>query len=287
MELAFVQPPLFYSGDGGATGEERVDGVFTDEVWRELISSGTGIAAGWWSGNKVSFWVKGRAPKWTNVFGENAFTRLRVVDFASPGLLTGLGVTFVTTGLVANVMENAEFQAHYLATREELLRQAWNVHEAMGEGSEVRLWREVERLKNGLMLQNYLLTRELNEDLVAEMSSAGSGLAAALRVCGASREAEAKSAKARFEKRVQKAVGSNRVSVEAALDLSNRLQVVLNSHPDEMTRSLRDLNHQFLLKGLWLTDASQLTSELWPEIQKAADQPGGECTPSTVPEFYP
>jgi hypothetical protein len=283
IETGMVRPPLLDSS--GEASDPRTRGVFVGEYWDQMIAASAGVAGGWVGGHYSSLAVKSVLPKWTSVT-RASWARGKVADFASPGVLTGFAVTFYLSYKISEGMSNHEFQKDVSAAKANLNALAGKVTAAVAAKNEYDVWLKSEQLKNGLMLQNYLLTRNFTQNLSDESERYIRGTLARFSNCGFDRERILAGQRTAFKKRVAAEINREKINLLAALDITQSVQEILLAGSDAMTGPLIETNGNLLTRDRWILDADSLGEEMWQDIVGAVKDVHVECA-AQAPGYFP
>jgi hypothetical protein len=284
IETGFVRPPL--ADLKAEPSDARTRGVFVNEFWDQIIAAGAGVGGGWIGGHYASLGVKSVVPKWAAVFTRSLWSRSKVADFASPGVLAGFAVTYYLSDKISEGVTRFEFHKRVDAAKNNLTGIAANITSSVAAKNEYGVWLNSEKLKNGLMLQNYLLTKDFTQGLSEESDKAIRLTLADFADCDRSRERIIESQKIKFKTGVRALLQKERINLLAALDVTQAVQEILLAQSDAMTEPLIDTNNNLLLRDRWILDAEQVGEEAWRDITAAVTDVQIECSLAPA-EVYP
>lgn len=274
----FVAPPLYFGGDEEIL-DNRTYRIFLTEIQDDVISATNGVLGGWFLGHATSVVVRDRVAKsWADtLLGRFKWTASKPAVFASPGMIVGFAVTFIATDKVSDLSSDYLFQRRFKEIRAKVDVELLALANAIDKRQEFMIYSKGEKLKNDLALQNFILTRELTEEVASETEEISQAILHKFSYCNEPREKTLAKKKKRFMKNIAEIVASYDRNIKAALVIAQSAQEVLLSHPHAMTKTLVASNDKLLLRTTWLLDAKQTANDLWPDIEKAVKDKPVEC----------
>jgi len=277
-QLELVRPPLFDKTD--ESNDSRVNGIFKQELYEELTAATVGITAGWVSGHTSSLYVKRFLPKWNSIpaLSRYSWIRTRPIDYFSPGLLAGLGITLIATDFASKIVSDVEFKRAFEKKQAELGETTARLQTAVTASDDYQIWLNAEKLENELTLDNYLLTRKFSDGFEDEAQNEFDTIRNRQRFCGLSLDTVLKEEAPLFKEHVAKIIREKSFEINAALKLSQNVQLELFKMHSRLLSQLKSTNEMLMEKLASFTDAESLTSETWSEITTAAlKSPAVDC----------
>ncbi len=274
----FVAPPLFFAGDEEIL-DNRTYKIFLTEIQNDVISATTGVLGGWFIGHGASVIVRDYVAKsWSETaFGRFKWAVSKPALFASPGMIAGFAVTVAATNGVSDFSSDYLFQKRFKEIRSNLGVELHALAQALVKGDDFMTYTKGEKLKNDLALQNFVLTRELTEEIAAEAESTSETILHRFSYCMEHREKILVEMKKRFAKNIALAVKLHGRNVKAALVLAQDAQAVFLRQPHALTRNLTGANDKLMMRTTWLLDPAQTAGDLWMDIEKAVNNQPVEC----------
>jgi len=271
----FVSPPLYYGAEAEIL-DERTYQIFLSEIRDDVISATSGVLGGWFLGHGASVVVRDRVAKsWGDTaLGRFAWSTSKPVKFASPGMIAGFAVTIVATNAISDMTSDILFQKKFNDIRGKLDGELSSLVKAVARDDEFVIFSKVEKIRNDLTLQDFILTHELTESLVTESEEASQRLLNSFAFCMEPRERILSRAKVHFFERITKLIREKSRDLKAALLLVQTAQETLLSHPHPMTKALTGANDKLMMRSKWLLDSAVTAQDLWADIEAAVkDQP--------------
>lgn len=271
----FVAPPLYFGGDDEVL-DERTYKIFLNEMQEDVVAATSGVLGGWFLGHGASVVIRDNLAKtWSDTaLKRYAWTSTKPAVFASPGMITGFAVTIVATNMISDFTSDILFNKRFREIRLKIHDEIGQLSTALQAGREFQIFSKAEKLKNDLTLQNFILSRELVEDLGALSESASHDLLNSFKLCVEPRDRLLERAKVRFYKNVNKLISQRARNLKAALLLSQDVQGVLLARPHELTKTFAATNDKLMMRATWLLDSNVTASDLWQDLSHAVkDQP--------------
>ena len=281
-----VRPPLVSAGD--AT-DQLTRNAFMRDFEDEMIAAGSGVLSGWLAAHGVSWGIGLVYPSWTIIFNRANISRTKFIDWAKPPVLAGLIATFVVSDLIAEGTAKHEFLDRVEKVRSDLMKLGDDVMANLSPRNELRMWQDMEKLKNILVLQNYLMTKNFMEDLGELVEKEKAATLQEFPDCQFSHETILEQHRIAFERRLVKLVKYYQRSLDGALDITQSAQLALSRRPDPMTVPLLSVIQQFSVRDRLLMDPEVMTDSIWRSVAGELKDEKVECVPYAIlhPAVFP
>ena len=272
---AFVHPPLL-PGQLDPVDDQTRSG-FIEEFHDQILAAGAGAATGWVSGHFEDVGFRFIWPTWGSILSRANWSRTKFTDLSSPGMIASLAAAFYLADRAAQSEAYADFRKRVTISKTDLLTLANQILRDVNAKDNYQTWVHVEQLKNGLMLENYLLTRQNIQDLSNESERAKHQLRVHFADCGVSRDQTVAAQKAIFESRISANIEHERPNLEASLDITQSVQLILLKQSDPLVDPLIDTVRDLMLRDRMILESKIVVDSVWDDIVSAVSTVQAEC----------